>query len=308
MSDDRPRPMSRAERLLRGTPTAGEIHQLARQQRQGLRKSYVPAEVAAWERTIRREVSAAAQSLDRWRRLRPGEPEGPKTATLVYDIAFLTALWLHHADRCDLIMEIVNRERRMSAEEYDVWSVRTLRRHYMDSLVPHFSIAKKEHEGQKQLQKTLSEVPPELRPHAPLANAGEFQYVDGRLVFGDGPFRPVSDGQQVYMRELLKEYGPQRGRPRVKNPKPATLRKRRQRERERKGVTNSCVRNTGGQMLATDEQLAQDAERLVRIEARFAKDLFEIREIAQRLRDRFPTNQEIAETVDTLLRDALSAS
>ncbi len=61
-------------------------------------------------------------------------------------------------------------------------------------------------------------------------------------------------------------------------------------------------------VLATDEQLAQDAERLVRIEARFAGDLFEIREIAQRLRDRFPTNAEIAQTVEALLEGALNGS
>jgi hypothetical protein len=66
---------------------------------------------------------------------------------------------------------------------------------------------------------------------------------------------------------------------------------------------NTDEGNQDMSVIATDEQLAQDAEELVRIETRFAKDLFEIRDIAQRLRDRFPTSDEISEAVDALLRE-----
>jgi len=120
-------------------------------------------------------------------------------------------------------------------------------------------------------------------------------------VSGFGPERPVSDDDLVYMRELLEKYAPGRGRPRVENPNPATLRKRRQRERERESVTNPCVRNVGEEMIATDEQLAQDAEQL-------AKMASAILTIALQWQARFPNSRVLADTVDRFIREALVVS
>jgi hypothetical protein len=283
--------------------TPCEIHEIARKLRRQLPKSFaVPRQMEAWQRTINREVSREADALARWRSGRGVETTGPKSIALVYDIALITALALTYLDDYARHVAILDGQRpEMTMKQHRAATLANIRRHYMDGLAPYFAERKREYEGQKQLEKNWREIPPGLRPQAPLASAGEFQYLDGRLVYGDGPYRPVSDDQIVYMRGLIEKYGRRPGRPRVKNPSAATLRKRRQRERERESVTNSCVKSIGGKMLATDEQLAHDAEQL----AELAREIFSI---ALRWQARFPNSRILADTVDTFIREALAAS